>query len=43
MALNCKASTWFEAKIRSEKQIEDGLTKTVKEDYVVDALTFTEA
>lgn len=43
MALNCKASTWFEAKIRSEKQMEDGLTKTVKEDYVVDALTFTEA
>ena len=43
MALNCKSSTWFEAKIKSEKQMEDGLTKPVKEDYVVDAFTFTEA
>ncbi|MDO4801999.1 MAG: DUF4494 domain-containing protein [Prevotellaceae bacterium] len=43
MSLNCKTSVWFEAKVKSEKQMADGLTKSVKEDYVVDALSFTEA
>ena len=43
MGLNCKASTWFEAKVAIEKQMADGMTKSVKEDYVVDALSFTEA
>ncbi len=43
MSITVKTSTWFEAKVRSEKMMADGLTKTVKEDYVVDALSFTEA
>ncbi|MDO5446703.1 MAG: DUF4494 domain-containing protein [Prevotellaceae bacterium] len=43
MALNCKTSTWFEGKVKSEKPMEDGLTKSVKEDYVVDAFNFAEA
>ena len=43
MGLSCKASTWFEAKVVIEKQDADGNIKSSKEDYVVDALSFTEA
>ncbi len=43
MSITVKTSTWFEAKVRSEKMMADGMTKTVKEDYIVDALSFTEA
>ena len=34
---------WFECKIRYEKVMEDGLQKKVTEQYVVDALSFSEA
>lgn len=36
-------SDWFETKIRYEKTQEDGSMKKVTEQYVVDALSFTEA
>ena len=34
---------WFEAKIKYEKEQENGLMKKVSENYLVDALTFSEA
>ena len=34
---------WFECKIAYEKVMDDGLQKRVIENYVVDALSFTEA
>lgn len=34
---------WFEAKIRYEKTMENGMIKKVTEPYLVDALSFTEA
>jgi len=34
---------WFECKVRYEKTMDDGLQKKVVEQYVVDALSFTEA
>lgn len=43
MGLICKNSTWFEAKVKIEKQTEDGGRKPCKEEYVVDALSFGEA
>jgi len=36
-------ATWFECKIRYEKAMEDGLQKKVTEQYVVDAISFSEA
>ncbi len=36
-------SSWFEAKIQYEKTMEDGSLKKVIEQYVVEALSFTEA
>ena len=36
-------ATWFECKIRYEKTMENGLQKKVTEQYVVDALSFSEA
>ena len=36
-------ATWFECKVRYEKVQEDGLQKKVTEQYVVDALSFSEA
>ena len=35
--------TWFETKIRYEKEMENGINKKVTEPYLVDALSFTEA
>lgn len=35
--------TWFECKVRYEKQMENGMNKTVNEPYLLDALSFTEA
>lgn len=35
--------TWFECRIRYEKQMENGMNKKVTEPYLVDALSFTEA
>ena len=34
---------WFECKVTYDKTMEDGLIKKVKETYLVDALSFTEA
>ena len=34
---------WFECKVAYDKTMEDGLIKKVKETYLVDALSFTEA
>ena len=41
--MRSKTATWFECKIRYEKVMEDGLQKKVNENYVVDALSFSEA
>jgi predicted transport protein len=41
--MKTKTAEWFETKVKYEKEIEDGQTKTVTETYVVDALSFTEA
>ena len=41
--MRTRTATWFETKIQYEKTMEDGLQKKVKEQYVVDALSFTEA
>ena len=41
--MRTRTATWFETKIQYEKTMEDGLQKKVKELYVVDALSFTEA
>ena len=36
-------ANWFECVVRYERQMEDGLMKSVSETYVVDALSFGEA
>ena len=41
--MRSRTAFWFECKIAYEKVMEDGLQKKVKENYVVDALSFTEA
>lgn len=41
--MKSRTAEWFECKIRYEKVMEDGLQKKVTEQYVVDALSFTEA
>lgn len=41
--MRSRTATWFECKIAYEKTMEDGLQKKVTENYVVDALSFTEA
>ncbi len=38
-----RSSNWFECKVRYEKTMENGLQKKVTEQYVVDALSFSEA
>lgn len=42
-SLRSRTGTWFECKVRYEKTKEDGSEKLVNEQYVVDALSFTEA
>ena len=42
MGLRSKTAQWMNVKIRYEKTMEDGLQKKVSENYVVDALSFTE-
>lgn len=37
------AGTWFECKVRYEKTLDNGLQKKVTEQYVVDAVSWTEA
>ena len=41
--MRSRTAIWFEAKIRYEKIMEDGILKKVTETYVVDALSFSEA
>lgn len=41
--MRSRSANWFECKIRYRKTMEDGLEKAVNENYVVDALSFTEA
>ena len=41
--MRSRTATWFEAKIRYEKMMEDGCLKKVTETYVIDALSFSEA
>lgn len=41
--MRSRTSDWYETKIRYEKTMEDGMQKKVTEQYVVDALSFTEA
>ena len=36
-------SQWYEVKVRYDKMTDDGTPKPITEQYVVDALTFTEA
>lgn len=41
--MRSRTAIWFETKVRYEKVMEDGLQKKVTEQYVVDALSFSEA
>ena len=41
--MRSKTSQWFETKVQYEKVQVDGMQKKVTEQYVVDALSFTEA
>ena len=41
--MEARTAQWFECKIKYEKTMEDGLQKSVTEQYVVDALSFSEA
>ena len=41
--MESKTSEWYEVAFRYEKTLEDGSEKTVTEQYVVEALSFTEA
>ena len=41
--MRSRTATWFLCKIRYEKTMEDGLQKKVNENYVVDAVNFTDA
>ena len=41
--MRSRTSDWYETKIRYEQTMEDGMQKKITEQYVVDALSFTEA
>ena len=41
--MRSRTAEWFLCKIRYEKVMEDGLQKKITEQYVVDALSFSEA
>ena len=41
--MRSKNAIWFEAKVRYQKTMEDGVLKNVTETYVVDAMSFSEA
>ena len=43
MEMRSRTAQWFECKVRYDKVMEDGIQKKVTEQYVVDALSFTEA
>lgn len=38
-----RTSTWFETRVRYDKTMEDGRNKKITEQYVVEALSFSEA
>ena len=41
--MRSRTAIWFEAKVRYDKTMEDGILKKVTETYVIDALSFGEA
>ena len=41
--MRSRTAIWFECRIKYEKTMDDGMQRNVKETYVVDALSFTEA
>ena len=41
--MKTRTAAWFETKVRYEKELENGMQKFVTEQYVVEALSFTEA
>ena len=41
--MRSRTANWFECKVRYKKTTEEGLQKKVTEQYVVDALSFSEA
>lgn len=41
--MKTKTSKWFETKIQFDKTQKDGTQKKVTEQYVVEAISFTEA
>ena len=41
--MKTRTASWFETKVRYEKELENGMQKFVTEQYVVEALSFTEA
>lgn len=41
--MKSKSTTWFETKIKYDKMMDNGMLKTVREAYTVEALSFTEA
>ena len=41
--MRSRTAEWFKTKVRFEKMQDDGMLKKVSEDYVVDALSHTEA
>ena len=41
--MRSRTANWFECRLKYEEMGEDGLQKKVTENYVVDALSFTEA
>lgn len=41
--MRSRTAEWFETKIKYEKMTDEGIMKKVSEQYVVDALSFTEA
>jgi hypothetical protein len=41
--MRSRTAEWFECRIQYEKLMDDGMQKRVKETFVVDALSFTEA
>ena len=41
--MRTKTATWFECRVKYVKVMDDGMQKSVTEQYVVDAMSFTEA
>ena len=41
--MRARTGTWYATKVRCQKTMEDGCEKVVTEQYLIDALSFTEA